>query len=275
MNLTNFFKSDQQIVAEIHNEFDTAQDKLLAEANRILSSENKNAKAELLLEIGFTSSPKALVEKQNKRILVKSKKEASLIRHYQDNYPFQKFLTEYELDRICEKYNLIYAPIANYIKDVPEKNLLEIKNSKNLLPEDKSKNYKVYYITNFWSRCPKQIKTLLNLGIPSDALDYGFNEESVMKYVKEDLGYNGPYAGNIFNDYIERTTVRTGLFIAAPKSHFNLQGLKKDKKFGFMDVTIKEYKDPIVFRYCRGGLQVLSKWGLEASDEILLNPINN
>lgn len=275
MNLTNFFKSDKQIVAEIHNEFDTAQDKLLVEANRILSTENKNSKAELLLEIGFTSSPKALAEKRNEQILVKSKKEASLIRYYQDNYPFQKFLTEDELDRICKKYNLIYAPIANYIKDVPEKNLLEIKNSKNLLPEDKSSNYKIYYITNFWSSCPKKIKTLLKSGIPSDAIDYGFNEESIMKYVKEVLGYNDHYTGYIFNDYKEITTVKTGLFIAAPKSHFNLEDLTRDKKFGFMNVTIKEYKDPIVFRYCRGGLQVLSKWGLEASDEILLNPINN
>lgn len=266
MNLTNFFKSDEQIVAEIHNEFDTAQDKLLAEANRILSITKTDDKGNLLLEVGFTNSPKALIEKRTKHILVKSEKEANLIQRYKDIYPFQKFLTENELDRICEKYNLIYAPIANYIKDVPEKNLL---------PEDKSNNYSVYYITNFWSRCPKQISTLLNSGIPSNALDYGFNEESVMKYVREVLGYNGPYTGHIFNDFIERTTVRTGLFIAAPKSHFNLKGLKKDKKFGFMNVTIKEYKDPIVFRYCRGGLQVLSKWGLEASDEILLNPINN
>ena len=66
---------------------------------------------------------------------------------------------------------------------------------------------------------------------------------------------------------------RTGLFIAAPKSHFNLDGLKKTSKFSFNLVTIQ--KDPIVFRYCRGGIQVITKWGLEAGDESLVNPVIN
>jgi hypothetical protein len=64
---------------------------------------------------------------------------------------------------------------------------------------------------------------------------------------------------------------RTSLFIAAPKSHFNLDGLKKKNKFGFFNFTIFEVKDPIVFRYCRGGVQVLSKWGDETNDKLLLN----
>ena len=67
---------------------------------------------------------------------------------------------------------------------------------------------------------------------------------------------------------------RDGLFIAAPKSHFDLKGLKK-KGLGFFNFTVTEVKDPIVFRYVKGGIQVLSKWGLEANDEMLVNPINN
>lgn len=68
--------------------------------------------------------------------------------------------------------------------------------------------------------------------------------------------------------------VKSGLFICAPQSHFDLDGLKKNK-FGFLKVIKTEVKDPIVFRYCRGGVQVLSKWGLEADDELLYNEFEN
>ena len=64
------------------------------------------------------------------------------------------------------------------------------------------------------------------------------------------------------------------MFITAPKSHFDLKDLKS-KGLGFFDITITEVKDPIVFRYVKGGIQVLSKWGLEASDATLQNEILN
>lgn len=32
---------------------------------------------------------------------------------------------------------------------------------------------------------------------------------------------------------------------------------------------IVEVKDPIVFRYVNGGIQVITKWGIEAEDKIL------
>lgn len=60
---------------------------------------------------------------------------------------------------------------------------------------------------------------------------------------------------------------KSGLFIAAPKSDFNLEGLSKKGK-GYFNVF--EIKDPIVFRYVRGGIQVITKWGLEADDDALV-----
>ncbi len=72
-----------------------------------------------------------------------------------------------------------------------------------------------------------------------------------------------------------KTINRNGLFIAAPKNHFDLTGLSKEG-LGFFDVKIINMDDPIVFRYIRGGgIQVLSKWGIEASDSELINPIEN
>ena len=70
------------------------------------------------------------------------------------------------------------------------------------------------------------------------------------------------------------TITRSGLFIAAPKSHFNLDGLKISGK-GFFNFVRIEPKDPIVYRYVRGGIQVITKWGIESNDEGLVNETMN
>jgi len=74
---------------------------------------------------------------------------------------------------------------------------------------------------------------------------------------------------------VVETSSRSGLFIAAPKDHFDLTGLTFDKKKGYFQTTIQIKKDPIVFRYVKGGIQVLSKWGLEADDPALQIEILN
>jgi hypothetical protein len=76
-------------------------------------------------------------------------------------------------------------------------------------------------------------------------------------------------------DAIETTYDRTGLFIAAPKEHFDLSELTFDEKKGFYEAKVRVIKDPIVFRYVKGGIQVLSKWGLEAEDPALQIEILN
>lgn len=79
------------------------------------------------------------------------------------------------------------------------------------------------------------------------------------------------YSGYIYHDATLIEEDRNGLFIAAPPSHFNLNGLSKQNKYSFFRITETQVDDPIVFRYCRGGVQVISKWGLEAEDAGLVN----
>jgi len=118
----------QEIIKEIHNSFDIAEDKLLKEAEDMLESLNITTetkleeKAERLEKIGFINSKHVVKNKEikqkiqkNQESLVKTKQFADLIRYYKREYPFQKFLTEKELNSICDKYSLIYAPINNYI----------------------------------------------------------------------------------------------------------------------------------------------------------------
>lgn len=101
---------------------------------------------------------------------------------------------------------------------------------------------------------------------------YLTKENKVGIGVLNSLGIHVPNdQSSIWIDGAIQKIERGGLFIAAPQSHFDTKGLTK-KGLGFFSVFETEIKDPIVFRYVRGGIQVLTKWGLEANDPALVVP---
>ena len=272
-------------VKDIHNEFDSVEDTLLLEADSLLLSlmskadTDLDAKAKQLEKLGFLKSSSVKEARELNTKVALTKEQASLIREYKQNYPFQKFLTEEELDRICQKYGLIYAPVGNYIGDVPQKNLNEITNAKNLDRFLLPKNDRFVKIDcsssdvdniELMSIIKNPIKATFDL--PRQYAD----ETTMMEFVRT-IGYNGPRLKYPTLIKLEVTEIsKEGLFIAAPEKDFDLTDISKKSKYGYFksDVTLI-IQDPIVFRYCKGGVQVLSKWGEEASDELVVNPIEN
>ena len=261
-NQTDTLLQERAIVEAIHREFDEAGEKILQEALAIINKGTDDVhKAMRLKKLGFTSAEIVTKTKEQQNIIEISEKDAELVQYYRQTYPFLKFLKEEQLDAICKKYNLIYAPVANYIGDVPEKNLREIEQAQPLKKEDEIKPW------SFWESEVGRDLNLLSIGIIRTSLFTKQTNEKMATEEKKNISAIKPIEKlrpqRTFND-------KRGLFIAAPQSHFNLEGLKNEG-LGFF----KEVKDPIVFRYVRGGIQVLSKWGLEAYDEALINPINN
>lgn len=235
------FKSQEKLIAEIHNEFDTAQDRLLKEATELLDSLANTDKLEnvasRLIKAGFTNTPTVSKTSKLTREKTVAREQAELVQYYKQTYPFLKFLTEAELDRICEKYSLVFARSDRYIKEVPEKNLRDIEQAQELKEDD--------MINRDQIRLERE------------------RREENMQYRSPELYMSDLY----FLGNGRATTDRLGLFIAAPGSHFNLRGLVKTSKFGWGK---PEVKDPIVFRYVRGGIQVLTKWGTEGEDPSLV-----
>lgn len=273
----------EKLIAEIHAEFDTAQDRLLKEAKKVLNDVNTNVIgiAERLKSIGFKNTPTAKRGAEVKEKLVKSKDEATLIEYYAQTYPFLKFLTESELDRICKKYNLIYAPSDRYTEEVPEKNLRDIEVAQPLLNKDDAR-LQTYFSGKVW--CAYEYKALDKIlrAKCSDLSNVLFEKYETDKYISEEtriaIGVldklkidRSGIDRHIWIDGTVTEVKRSGIFIAAPQSHFNTEGLKK-KGLGFFHIFETEIKDPIVFRYVRGGVQVLTKWGLEANDPDLVVP---
>lgn len=280
-NVIDHPDDSNKIILQIHAEFDSAQERLMDSATKMLAELNIKTEAgiekhaKMHENLGFINSKVVAEHKEVSGKLNLTKETAELISYYKINYPFQKFLTESELDRICKKYNLIYAPVANYIENVPKKNLLEISNAKALqsssYPDDVHK-VKVSF-TGSSTNAPIEMKNYFkdpivvksNLLSPRSFSLWGYS-------ACLQLGYKGPKPESDFGIILEIITeYKSGLFIAAPKEHFNLKDVNMASQFGYAFSTYFVVKDPIVFRYCKGGLQVLSKWGLEASDELVVN----
>ncbi len=296
-------ESEDEIIAKIHKEFDDAEDNILSAADKLLeelkipTESDLEQRAKALIAIGFENAETVKkyenLQVENIRIqedFTIAKGRAKLIREYKQEYPFQKFLTEMELNRICDKYGLIYAPVSAYIKDVPEKNLNEIKNAKVLSDDLKVDQQYVLEITKFYDDIPKAIKEFLldggielqNGSVLKSMSVFGTGRlNQINDVIKQFMLTSGFKNKDIPAKIIEECDIKTlnkqGLFIAAPPSNFKLDDLKNKGKHGYFEVTssIKIDRDPIVFRYCKGGIQVLSKWGLEASEPTLVNEVLN
>jgi len=248
-------KDPQVVIAEIHESFDTASEKLLNEAKAILNGSYDIEKGERLKNIGFTSAKKAveateLVDKKQK-----NEELAKLIEYYQLHYPNNKFITEEKVKEICQKYGLLCGETKYYKSDVPEKNLSEIENFK-LKEKDMDKIKYNWYKINYTERSYPY-----SLALDKETGDcYGHIEYSAspfgrsMTFVKKDENKTHHFQKEKFK-------------ICASVKDFDTKNMRIEDGYK-LNLNLP---DPIVLQPVKGGYLVVSKWGLEAEDKDLFN----
>ena len=238
----------QLVIAEIHESFDSASEKLLNDAKAILAGSYDIEKGERLKKIGFVLAKKAVeasaIISENKR----NEELANLIEYYQMHYPNNKFITEEKTKDICQKYGLLCAETIYYISDVPEKNLTEIENFK-LRQEDMNKFQCGWLDTST-----------------------GHYNLSQTKASRTQYGY---LSGRSWNSFVFNNVSEDTKEVYEPSP---LKICASVKDFDTKNMRIKDgYKlelnlpDPIVLQPVKGGYLVVSKWGLEADDAELIN----
>ena len=260
-------KSVNDLIDEIHETFYTEVDKLLEEAN-IKTPESLVDKAifekgEKLKSLGFVNTKevayKESISSKVSDINYENQKKEGLkkaIKYFSEKYPQYKFITEDSIKKICDKYGLIYGDVSHYIGNVPDENLQHIINFKveenDLVYEHRSKNYE-YRIEEFG----KLITT-------KDFLRIIAKETHHNKYnirVSSLIGLS--------RDYKPAT-----LLIAAPKKDFNLQD-----RVVFNNKITTPVKDPVVFHPVSFEddiyYLIVTAWGKESSDELIMNPKYN
>jgi hypothetical protein len=227
------FQDTNEVIEKIHNEFDSASERILAEAKAIIANNKKADKGERLKLLGFDSSLPVKQSLEN----IEKEKIAQKIEYFKTYYPYNKFITEVEVKKICEKYGLLFGDARLYIGDIPEKNLLEIENFK-LREEDMDRrsNLDDYYDH-------KRIMSGINFfGSQSRQPTYEAKPPQETRYY-----YSKP-----------------SLKICAPEKDFDTR---------YMEVRdgYKLQYDPIVLQPVKEGYLIVSKWGIDGEDEDLIN----
>jgi len=298
--VANFFNDEVDsdvLVQEIHDAFDSSLQKEDEEIKKQLKELNipgKSAtieKAERLTSLGFKSSEivvKALEERKKITEAHKIKKnlenKAQKIWELKARYPFSNFISFESLKEICKKYNLIYAPVTHYLKDVPEKNLLEIEKRQLLQNSDVNSKLEHYVkVVGFREGISREIQRKFSdfVKVPDKytneiySLQYGHTNSFKKVFDIDSKHFRGGVS--YMGEKIEvRTVEKTGLFICAPKTHFDLKNLQQQDDFGYAHSTTKVIKDPVVFEFLNNGIcRIVSKWGKEAEDVLLVNPVEN
>lgn len=126
-------KSNVELIEDIHNEVYSAHDLLLKEAKAVLDTpidESKIEDYQKLINLGFNNEKNISNYKEEVKKIEESKKIKSNIEYYSFKYPFNKFINEESVIRICEKYGLLLTNVDRFIGGIPEKNQKEIINFK-------------------------------------------------------------------------------------------------------------------------------------------------
>lgn len=301
-----------EIIEQIHKEFNTAGDELLAQANAILDkAEGEDfSKAEKLAKFGFKSVPELKEKEALKEKIKMSKEQAELIKQYKRKYPLNNFITEEQVKQICDKYNLVHGEVSKFKGFVPKKNLDEIERFKvrdedviflradecdyKGRPTGRVFQLKDAYISNYCktkqSRLNKYREDNPMNYYALSSVEFTSRYEHIYRH-----GVEGKYAfqrggvfGNTFyaddsdnifglkNENIDRlliTDPRDSLTICAPVKDMDMTGMEITQ--GYKMTKKVEIPDPVVLQEVYGGYLIVTAWGDEASDPIVVNPINN
>ena len=126
-------KSNVELIEDIHNEVYSAHDLLLKEAENILNKPIDDSKVQdyqKLINLGFNNEKNIIKHKEEVTKIEQSKFIKSKIEYYSFKYPFNKFINEDSVIRICEKYGLLLTDVNRFIGSIPENNQKEIINFK-------------------------------------------------------------------------------------------------------------------------------------------------
>lgn len=268
-------------VLEIHNEFNTAAEKLLQDANAVLQKAKQYNidKLKRLEKLGFSKTREVVEGAEEMKAQLVSHEIANLVNNYQMHYPNNKFIAEKQVNQICEKYKLVCGNIKDYKGFVPEKNLQEIENFKGVKPEHNKFSFDV--LTNVeLSLSYEEYEKVVNHAIKNrHEFNITVNDRlrpnlgALLVDYKNKIGTFGIPSNTyptIYSYQSYKTPSSNDLLICAPEKDMDTKG-KTRLGFKLVDVFKTEIPDPVVLKPVIGGYLILTAWGDEASDELVVN----
>lgn len=264
-------KTVNEVIEEIHETFYTEVDKLLASAKIVNSLDTDKQdlieKCARLKALGFTNTKEVKEAEAEIARLDELKRDneakktlIDAINYFSFKYPNYKFITEKSVEKICAKYNLVYGAIDRYIGTVPDKNLKHIEDFK-VLEDDECFIYEQLMRSSFDGSersLQKEYKTAKR-----------YKEEQKLK---ENVDY---YRMSMMCHSIREINMKCPLEIAAPLKDFNMEGMEvKGHKISKIEIPDPIVLKPVIFNNQKHYL-IVTAWGIESGDELVVNANHN
>jgi hypothetical protein len=224
-------------VLEIHHEFEIASDKLLENAYNIINSQPvvNESKLEKLQKFGFKQVKEVHESVEIIKTTSLSKEQIKSVQYYKQHYPFNKFITEPQVKEICHKYNLVCGDVGRFKGFVPDNNLKDIE--------------------KFKAKDQDILKEIWSIGM-------------VMSYKGEELYDNGE-SHEKWPSLYKKESRNPSLQICAPIKDMDISGLELEE--GYKLTRKLDIPDPVVLQPVNGGYLIITAWGDEASDPLVVN----
>ena len=270
-------KAINKVIEEIHETFYSEVDRLLASAKIANSLDtDKQAlieKSDRLKALGFNNTKEVKEAEAEIRRLNKLKRENEVkktlieaINYFSIKYPNYKFITQQSVERICEKYNLVYGEIGKYIGTVPDKNLKHIEDFKVLEDDECCISYDIHddgYKLHLWNQ-EYQSAAQRRIELERKAL----RDKEMFSITAMQLH---PQRGR----YIRHLDMKCPLEIAAPAKDFDLRNSEiKNHHIEKIEIPDPIVLKPVIFQGEKYYL-IVTSWGLEAGDELVVNANHN
>lgn len=265
----------KEVIEQIHSEFGNAGEQLLKDANEILAANSNicSEKADRLKSLGFTSVPE--VKQVEEKIQKKNHSEETiqLVQTYKMKYPNYKFITEEMVQQICKKYNLVCGDIGAYKGFVPVKNVSEIE------------AFLKQYTFDVWTEVERSWTSWDHKGQSIDMSNYEIRSSTSAGYYhfypkdssKENYKDRVFQSENRFEFYGSGTIDGKYYHVSSfRKASMKICAPVKDMEISERQRIVDGYKiidwpDPVILQPITGGYLIVTAWGDESSDPLVVN----
>lgn len=229
---------------EIHEDF-------YAEADRLLHSTDETLKKKAdrynqLCRAGFYNASDWKDCESAAEIMI----HIEAAKRFSDKYPAYKFMSETQIQKLCEKYGLLFAHISLYKGDVPQKNLDAI-SALSISNDD----YDCIYANSY-----RYSKEVFKENYGADKLDVVMKGEQVFLYE------TSLHIGHTYKVHASLSEMSADLLsIVAAPDMMKLENTQIVSGYKIVD------KDPIVFFKVAGGYLLVTAWGDEANIPEVVN----
>jgi len=232
-----------------------------------------------------------------------------VINNYKVKYPNYKFILEPQLERVCEKYDLYVRPLEFFLGDIPEKNVQDLMNFKvdyrdiaeagqallniyhKLSMNSYSFNgnananlgylekYKDVYLHSFGD-IKFELAKVFNLDtefFSTEKRNHAPNLNGFLEAIGCDVDSDSVYDNPIYGglEHIPKSITIASVKKLLSSKAFESSDDRLIKVKHQLNAKNKVELDPIVLCKVNHGYLIITAWGDEANDELVLNQINN